>query len=123
MGELGLEALQRPLTQQERDLIVWLIEHGTYADKAELHAQVARLTVSERCTCGCPTIYFALDGNSVPNKGERLVSDHVATVEGMEVGVMLFETDGRIGSLEVCSCGGADRPFGLPEISAIRTIE
>ena len=66
-------------------------------------------------------MYFALDGAPVPRKGERLVSDHLASVNGMEVGIMLFETDGLLSSLEVYSCPGTDEPFGLPQIASIRS--
>lgn len=119
MRDPGLEAVCRSLTERERELIVWLIDHGDYEDRQSLQAQTARLSVRERCTCGCPTVYFALDGTPVPRKGERLVSDYLATVDGMEVGVMLFETNGHLSSLEVYSCPGTDQPFGLPEVASI----
>lgn len=67
-------------------------------------------------------MYFAIDGKAVPRKGERLVSDHLATVDSMEVGIMLFETNGDLSSLEVYSCPGADQPFGLPDIVSIRPL-
>jgi hypothetical protein len=120
MDDPGLAELRRPLTKDERELIVWLIEHGTYQDKPKLHAQIPRLSVRQRCTCGCPTVYFALNGKPVPRKGERLISDHLASVNGMEVGVMLFETDDNLSSLEVYSCPGTDQPFGLPELASMR---
>lgn len=122
MGEHGLADDRRPLTQHERELVVWLIEHGTYEDMQKLHAQIPRLSVRQYCTCGCPTVYFALDDKPVARKGERLVSDYLASVEGMEVGVMLFETDGNLSSLEVYSCPGTDHPFGLPELASIRPL-
>jgi hypothetical protein len=120
VNDPALEALSRPLTEQERELITWLIDNGEYEDRHSLRAQVTRLSVRERCTCGCPTVYFALDGSPVPTQGERLVSDYLATVSSMEVGVMLFETAGHLSSLEVYSCPGTDQPFGLPDIASIR---
>lgn len=118
----GLTPVRRPLTDHERELLVWLIDHGTYKERPQLHAQIQRLSVRERCTCGCPTVYFALDGTPVPRKGECLVSDHLAVVNGMDVGVMLFETAGELSSLEVYSCPGTDEPFGLPEVASIRVV-
>jgi hypothetical protein len=122
MSDPALARCERPLTDHERELVAWLIEHGTYGDRPTLHAQIPRLSVRERCTCGCPTVYFALDGKPVPRKGERLVSDHLATVDGMEVGIMLFETTGDLSSLEVYSCPGSDQPFGLPDTTSIRSL-
>ena len=122
MSDPALARCERPLTDHERELVAWLIEHGTYGDRPTLHAQIPRLSVRERCTCGCPTVYFALDGKPVPRKGERLVSDHLATVDGMEVGIMLFETTDDLSSLEVYSCPGSDQPFGLPDTTSIRSL-
>lgn len=122
MSDLGLALVQRELTEHERELRAWLVDHGTYQDRSWLHFQLPRLNVRERCTCGCPTVYFALGGVPVPRKGERLVSDHLATVDGMEVGIMLFETDGVLSSLEVYSCPGTDHAFGLPEVASIRVL-
>ncbi len=119
MSGPALEAVERPLTSRERELVLWLIEHGEYADPERLKSQLPSLSVRERCTCGCPTVYFAVDGVPVPRKGERLVSDYLALVEGADVGVMLFETDGLLSSLEVYSCAGSSEPFGLPEINSI----
>jgi hypothetical protein len=52
----------------------------------------------------------------------RLVSDHLAIVDGMEVGILLFETNGDLSSLEVYSCAGSDQPFGLPDTTSIRPL-
>jgi hypothetical protein len=44
----GLEGVRRSLTHHERALIVWLIEHGTYNNKARFRSQVDSLSVRER---------------------------------------------------------------------------
>ena len=76
------EPLNRPLTHHERDLVRWLIDHS-HKDVSSLLPQIDRLSVVTRCTSGCPTIDFALDGKPVVTKGEQLVSDWLAEVEGM----------------------------------------
>jgi hypothetical protein len=123
MSDKGLALDERPLTNYERELTRWLIEHGTSSEKARLDAQVDSLTVHERCLCGCPTIYFALNGVPVSRRGEMLISDHFATVDSQGVGVMLFETDGQLSSLEVYSCAGSELPFGLPRIDTLKPEE
>jgi hypothetical protein len=95
MPEIGnpcREPLNRALTQQERDLIRWLIEHSFMKDARRLSLQVDRLTVVAKCNCGCPTIDFALDGEPVGLKGEQCISDWDAEVDGC---------------LSMCSFGGA----------------
>ena len=114
-----LEPIKRPLTDQEREVVVWLLEHS-FKNTTDLLPQVERLTVASRCTCGCPTIDFALDGEPVNRKGEQLISDWLAEVDGAEVGVMLFQTNGKLSTLEVYSCAGSDKPFGLPSLESIK---
>jgi hypothetical protein len=72
-----------------------------------------------KCTCGCPTVFFAYEGVPVKRKGERLISDYIAEVEGMQVGVMVFQNDGILSSLEAYSMPGTNKPFGLPAIESM----
>jgi hypothetical protein len=113
------EPLNRELTQPERDLIRWLTEHSFVKDANRLLPQVDMLSVVSKCTCGCPTIDFALDGEPVARKGEQCISDWDAEVDGMPVYVQLWRSNDRICSLEVGSLPGTDQPFGLPEIESI----
>ena len=96
------EPVNRPLTQQEGDLVRWLVEHS-HIDASHSLPQIDRLSVAWRCNCGCPIIDFALDREPVGSKGEKLVSDWIAEVAGMPVGVMLWQKDYRISTLEVYS--------------------
>ena len=113
------EPLNRALTQHERNLIRWLIEHSFVKDASRLLPQVDRLSVVAKCNCGCPTIDFALDGEPVARKGGHFISDWPADVDGMPVYVQLWRSNDRISSLEVGSLPGTDQPFGLPAIESI----
>jgi hypothetical protein len=113
------EPLSRVLTQHERNLIRWLIEHSFVKDASRLLPQVDRLTVVAKCNCGCPTIDFALDEEPVAKKGEQCVSDWIADVDGMPVYVQLWRSNDRISTLEVGSLPGTDQPFGLPAVESI----
>jgi hypothetical protein len=113
------EIQNRPLTQQECDLVRWLVEHSFVKDASRLLPQVDRLSVVAKCTCGCPTIDFALDGEPVAGKGEQCISDWLADVNKMPVYVMLWQSNDRISTLEVGSLPGTDQPFGLPAIESI----
>jgi hypothetical protein len=109
-------------TPHEDGLIRWLLVPGD-VDPKPFKAQLNDITVAFKCNCGCPKIYFAYKGEPVSNGAERIISDYLATVEDQQVGVMLFQTNGYLSSLEVYSCAGTDKPFGLPEIESIYPYE
>jgi hypothetical protein len=119
--------LKRPLTQEERNLVIWLLQHS-HIDASFLLPQVDHLNVASKCTCGCPTIDFGLDGFPVERRGEGLVSDWLAEIDGELVGVMLFQSNDRISSLEIYSLGGkleekaqlSGKPFALPAIESMK---
>lgn len=114
------EPLTRVLSQQERDLVRWLIEHSFVKDAARFLPQIDRLSIDAKCNCGCPTVDFALDGEPVPLKGAGVISDWMADVDGMPVYVQLWMSNERVCSLEVGSLPGTDKPFGLPAIESIQ---
>lgn len=113
------EPLNRALTQHERNLIRWLIEHSFVKDASLLLPQVETLSVVAKCNCGCPTIDFALDGEPVTRKSQMCISDWIAEVDGMPVYVQLWRSNDRISTLEVGSLPGTDQPFGLPAVESI----
>jgi hypothetical protein len=112
------ESLDRPASQQERDFVRWLLEHSD-PQYLPLASQIDALRVVSKCTCGCPTVDFALEGNPPLRKGEKVISDFGATVDDQPVGVLLFACNGSLSMLEVYSCAGSDKPFGLPKIEDI----
>ena len=117
-----LEAMRRAVTREEAAVIEWLLRHGEKGADG-FFAQVETLTIVSRCTCGCPTVHFESEKNQASRKGERLISDQLGTVNGEDVGVMLFELNGRLSTLEVYSCAGADKPFSLPKLEDLYTFE
>ena len=109
----GLEKLNRPASPQETSLGRWLVDHGE-PESAYLSDQIDGLEVVSKCSCGCPTVYFGFNRSPASRKGERLVSDWLARMDGELFGVMLFEVDQQISSLEVYSCSGKVAGFNLP---------
>jgi hypothetical protein len=114
----GLEGLNRPITQAERQLVCWLLERSDSSHR-HLASQLDSLNVVSKCNCGCPTVYFAVDGDPPTRKGEAIISDYLGEVDEQEVGIMLFELSGKSSSLEVYSCAGHDKAFGLPSVSTL----
>jgi hypothetical protein len=94
------------------------LKHGDPA-VAHLADQVDGLMIVSRCNCDCRTVYFAMKGNPASRKGEQIVNDWLAQMDSDLFGVVLFELDGRISSLEVYSCSGRVKEFGLPNSSML----
>ena len=102
----------RALTEQERAVIGWLLDHCDQGD--EFRNQIDRITVCSNCTCGCPTVDFAYDSVPVSRNGGRVISDHLAEMNGEPFGVMLFASEGKLSTLEVYSQTVNVISFGLP---------
>jgi hypothetical protein len=118
----GLQPENRPVTAKERSLIEWLLRHGNPGSEQFLQ-QVDSLVVVSKCSCGCPTVYFAQQDESMAEDAEHILADYLATVNGEDVGVILFQRGGRLSSLEVYSQAGTDKPFGLPELETMYSYE
>jgi len=116
------ESQHRPITVKERALIEWLLRHGNPGSEQFLE-QLDSLVVVWKCSCGCPTVNFAREGKSAPHEAEHILGDYLATVNGEDVGIILFQRGGRLSSLEVYSQAGTDKPFGLPEIETIYSYQ
>jgi hypothetical protein len=108
---------ERPLTDRECEIIGWLLDHCDRGD--EFREQISRITVRSKCTCGCPTVDFAYDGVPVPRKGEKVISDHLAEMNGESFGVMLFASQGKLSTLEVYSQTGNVKSFCLPTVEQL----
>jgi hypothetical protein len=120
-GPFHVEIEPRPLTNDERILIHWLLTRGvemssttTYLGAAFL-PQIDALRVVSHCSCGCPTIDLALDD---PNLAVQNVTGTVADVEGRspegtEIGVILRANNGVLKELELYARDNR-LPFSLP---------
>jgi hypothetical protein len=84
-----------------------------------LDEQIPFLTVAARCPCGCPTIDFAYLGIPVDRRGERVISEFIGQIGTEPIGVMLFETNGKLSTLEAYSCSGQLTRFDFPDTSTL----
>src|SRR5712671_4831879 len=98
----GMQPENRPVTASECCLVEWLLQHGNPVSDQFLK-QVAYLVVVSKCSCGCPTVNFAQEGDAVAQDAEHILADYLATANGQDVGVILFQRGGRLSSLEVYS--------------------
>ena len=110
----------RPLSEDERRLLEWLLHHGTPAAASYLE-QLPGVSVVARCSCGCPTIDLAVSGRaaSLFSPTTILADVDASSPEGVRVGIIVHGREGMISELEVYSLGGETR-FSLPRIEDIQ---
>jgi hypothetical protein len=114
----------RPLTQQESELVRWLLIHGKENAKEYL-SQVERLRVVRRCACGCASVDFGMEGIE-PNlhSGMEILSDYYwRTSSGNLCGVYVFAREKKLAGIDLWSIDGQETPSFLPEISDLYAIE
>ena len=118
------EPENRKPSGEERALLTWLIQNG--CQEARLFApQIDAVRVVGRCSCGCPTIDFAVDdpissGIDCP----RVLSDFIgSTPEGWQVGVLLHQNGGKLAEMEVYNLSEHEGSFGLPNISTLKPFD
>ena len=113
----------RVLTEDERQLLEWLLQHGTPAAAAYLH-QLPSVSVVSRCSCGCPTMDLAVSGRAASlSSPTTILADACATSpEGIRVGIIVHGREGLISELEIYSLGGEER-FSLPRIRDIESYD
>ena len=64
----GDAAGNRPATAKERSLVEWLLRHGKPVPNSL--EQSESLVVVSKCSCGCPTVCFAQEGEAVAQGAE-----------------------------------------------------
>lgn len=114
-------SLPRPLRDEERRLIRWMIEHGDAAPQKYL-SQLEDAVVMSECTCGCASIDFQV-GNTPPNRkaGLRVIADFLFGPVDIPFGAFVFTCDDMLAGLEVYSF--TDTPAPLPAPEDLRTFE
>lgn len=114
----------RPLTQEEEKLLRWILEHGSDEARSYL-PQIEGIRAKFSCSCGCPSISLVVSNgalNTVTAK-ERIVADLTGrTSEGISVGVLVFQDEGKLSELEVYPYDN-DGEFGLPTIESLASFE
>jgi hypothetical protein len=110
----------RSLTSEERDLLRWLLAHGTKAASQYLD-QLPAVSVVSRCGCGCPTIDLAIDGVAAPLSSPTtiLADAEGLSPEGIPVGIIVHGREGLISELEIYAKSGDDDRFSLPLIDSL----
>ncbi|MBY0230958.1 MAG: hypothetical protein K2W96_16860 [Gemmataceae bacterium] len=111
------EPIDRPLTGHEAALVRWMLEQAG-PEAAPFLAQLSAARVVGRCSCGCASLDFAIDGVRPPTEGGMRVL--VDGSFGEMGGLFAFGIAGVLAGLEVYTFADESPPASLPEIGVIR---
>jgi hypothetical protein len=111
----------RPLSEDERTLLVWLIEHGI-PEAHEFTGQMEEARVVGRCACGCPSIDLGIRGAKRRTVGpSQILADFMGkTPEGLEVVVLLHARGGKLSELEIYNFPEHEGAFSLPTLGSLK---
>ena len=112
-------ATTRPLTEQERRLARWMLEHGS-PEAAHFIEQLDHAeATSWRCVCGCASFNFKVAGRTEAPPGVNILGDYLVGTGDDTFGVFIFQSEGVLSGVEVYSLA-ADAPSELPEPDQLR---
>jgi len=111
--------VNRELTDHERRLVTWMLQHGG-PEALQFLKQLELAEVTPwRCPCGCASINFQIRGKPTPPPGVNPIADFVFGEEDKLSGIFVYEKDGILSGLEVYGLAG-DAPKSLPEPELLR---
>ena len=112
----------RPLTDAERCLARWMLEHGT----AEARQYLAQLDAAEvtswKCPCGCASVKFIIRGYGEPPPGVHVLGDFVTGEGEHQSGAFIFSSNGLLSGIEVYGLAN-EAPHVLPRPEELSTFE
>jgi hypothetical protein len=110
----------RPLTEQERRLALWMLEHGL-PQAIRFVEQLRQARVISRCACGCASINFVVEGSAKPQGEMQILADFLFGEDDKLCGAFIFEQGGILSGLEVCGYA-VDAPRILPNPEDLRPL-
>jgi len=109
----------RPLSDEERHLIRWMLEHGE-PDARDYLAQLERAEVEPwRCACGCASLSLSIPGLPEPTGGLRPLGQFVFGSEADLSGIFVYEQSNILSGVEVYGLA-SDAPSWLPSPESLR---
>jgi hypothetical protein len=117
----------RPLTERERTVTRWMIEHGDAPkeEKEGFLAQLATATVVRRCACGCASVDFAIRGEEAPKGvGLQMLGDFLCGDKKTGLnGVFVFARSGVLAGVEIYQLSDEKIHSELPGPESLRIID
>jgi hypothetical protein len=109
----------RPLTDHERALALWMLEHGKPEALQYIEQLVGAEVTSWRCVCGCASFNFKITGKPEAPAGVSILGDYVVGEADESFGIFIYQSDGILSGVEVYSLA-ADAARALPEPDQLR---
>jgi hypothetical protein len=103
----------RELTDHERRLTRWMLEHGSPEALTFLPQLESAQATPWRCPCGCASIIFQIRGKPIAPRGVHPIAEFVFGKEDTLSGIFVYERDGILSGLEVYGLAG-DAPTVAP---------
>jgi hypothetical protein len=111
----------RQLTDHERRLVRWMLEHGG-PEAGRFLPQLDEVEVTPwECGCGCPSINVQLRGRPEAPPGVHPLADFVFGEGETLSGIFVYASEGILSGLEVFGYG-AEVPKSLPQPEELRPI-
>lgn len=118
---MTVPAVNRPLTDAERDLARFMLLNGTSEGSRYLEQLENAEVTPWRCACGCGSISFQIKGHPKAPPGVHILGDFLFG-EGAElVGIFIFESGGLLSGIEVYGLPG-DASALLPKPEELRAM-
>jgi hypothetical protein len=112
----------RPLTDAERRVARWMLEHGTEDSKQYLvQLELAEVT-PWRCQCGCASIKFEIKGYAEASPGVHALGDFVMGEGEQQSAAFIYSSGGLLSGIEVYGLG-VEAPRVLPRPEDLRVFE
>lgn len=108
----------RPLDEAERGLLDFLVAGPR--GRPELRAQAVSAQAVGRCSCGCPSVYVAVDADAPPLASKPSYYSLTAwgrNADGEDVQATLHVVDGQLEELELFA--GREGPAQLPPLASL----
>jgi hypothetical protein len=111
------EDRNRPLTDDERHLFRWMLEHGATEEAVQYLEQLERAEVMPwKCPCGCVSMRFQIQGHAPAPPGVHILGDFLIGEGDYLSGVFIYSCDGLLSGIEFYSMASdAARQSPRPE--------
>ena len=110
--------MNRPLSNEERHLIYWMLEHSTSGARNFL-PQLEQIQVTPwKCPCGCASINLEIQGRPKPVGGIHPLADFVFGSNEDLSGIFVYKQSGILAGVEVY-CLADNVPKQLPSAEAL----
>ena len=113
--------MNRPLTDTEKQLVVFMLENGD-ADAKKYLSRIDSIRVTQWvCDCGCASFKMVFEGESSPTGTTHIIADFELG-SGLDMaGAFLFEYGGVLAGFEVYGMA-KNAPTKLPKPNELRPL-